>query len=159
MVSGANKASRQSIHALEKTPTSDLMEGFGAAWLRLLALVRSEEVQLAQWTSGNTPVRAEDAGVRSKGLVSDPTPTIAGDGRRMLLRARVLEAEGALVAAAQAMARAEDRLARALDRHQSDETAEERAESTAATRLYGGVDGEVRELWDHGSGTGGPSDG
>lgn len=149
-------ASRQFIHALERTPTRDLLEGLTATYLRLLALVRSDEVQEAQWMSGNTPPAPEDAGVRSKGLVSDPTPTIAGDGRRMLLRARVLEAEAALVHTAHAMAKAEDRLTRALERHQNDETPDELDESAAATQSYPAFTGTVGELWDHASGTGGP---
>lgn len=152
-------ASRQSIHALETTPTRDLLDGFGAAYLRLVALVRSSDVQQAQWRSGETPVRAEDAGIRGRGMVSDPTPNVSGDGRRLRLRAAVLEAESALVLAAQAMERAEGRLRKAHERHTGDETMDEVRESTAVTQVHGGISGQFGELWDGGVGTGGPSGG
>ena len=50
-----------------------------------------------QWEAPPVPRPANDTSERSKGPVSDPTPQIALDGRRLALRATVLEAERAVV--------------------------------------------------------------
>ena len=50
-----------------------------------------------QWDAPPVPRPSDDTAERSKGPVSDPTPQIALDGRRLALRATVLEAERAVV--------------------------------------------------------------
>jgi len=50
-----------------------------------------------QWEAPPVPRPSDDTAERSKGPVSDPTPQIALDGRRLALRATVLEAERAVV--------------------------------------------------------------
>jgi hypothetical protein len=49
----------------------------------------------AQWSSPPVPRAPVDTAERSKGLTSDPVPSVALDGRRLALRARVMEAERA----------------------------------------------------------------
>lgn len=70
---------------------------FAADVLALSALL--SDASEAQWQAGRTPVPKEDTTERSKGLTSDPTPNIVVDGRRLALRASVIEAEQALHAA------------------------------------------------------------
>lgn len=133
---GTLHASRQNIHTLETTATKSLLEGITASHLRLLALVRSSDIQDAQWQVGApTPLPAEDTNIRGKGMVSDSTANVAYDGRRLRLRAAVIEAESAMILASQAMSRAEDRLRKALDRHQGLESLDEIAESAAGTNV------------------------
>jgi len=70
------------------------LEKFGAAYLttqRLLA-----DADEAQWQAGKSPVPREDTTERSRGMTSDPTPSIVGDTRRLALRAAVVEVELAL---------------------------------------------------------------
>jgi len=90
------------------------LEAFAATYLRLTDLLR--EVGDAQWQAGKTPVPREDTTERSKGLTSDPTPTVAADTRRLALRLAVIEAEQALEKAGRNMQAAERHLTDALER-------------------------------------------
>lgn len=105
---------RRSVQHLDLTPTDNLLEGFGAAWLRLWAITNDPETQEAQWQPGMTPVPREDTTERSKNLTNDPTPTIAMDGRRLALRDAVKEAERALEVAARVLQDTARKLAEAL---------------------------------------------
>lgn len=87
-----------------------ILEEFGATYLSLKVLLG--EASEAQWQAGMTPTPKEDTTERSKGLTSDPTPTVAADARRLALRLAVIEAE-------QAMEKA-DRTLRAAERHLTD---------------------------------------
>jgi len=87
------------------TPT---VETFAATFLRLKQLVA--DIGDAQWRAGKSPVPREDTTERSKGLTSDPTPSIVVDTRRLALRAAVIEAEQALEKAGRQMQAAERHL-------------------------------------------------
>lgn len=87
---------RKSLQHLELEPTTNLLEGFGAAWLRLYGITYDNEVQSGQWEMGSTPVPSEDTAERASGQVNDPTPTIAYDSRRLALRDAVTTAERTL---------------------------------------------------------------
>lgn len=78
-------------------PTPFDAKEFAADVLALSALL--SDANEAQWQAGRTPVPREDTTERSKGLTSDPTPNIVADGRRLALRAEVIAAEQALLAA------------------------------------------------------------
>lgn len=88
------------------------LAAFGATYLRVKQLLT--DVGESQWEAGKSPVPAEDTTERAKGLTSDPTPSIVGDGRRMKLRAAVLEAEDALEKAGRNLQAAEAHLTTAL---------------------------------------------
>ncbi|AXH47337.1 hypothetical protein SEA_EDEN_42 [Microbacterium phage Eden] len=91
------------------------LETFGATYLRLQQLLA--DVGEAQWKAGATPRPVEDTTERSKGTTSDPTPTIVVDGRRLALRAAVIEAEQALEKAGRVMQAAERHLNDKLEAH------------------------------------------
>lgn len=95
---------------------ADTLERFAAAYLRLRQLV--SDTAESQWRAGKTPVPKEDTTERSKGLTSDPTPTIAADARRLALRAAVIEAEQVLEKAGRAMQAVERRLNASFERWQ-----------------------------------------
>lgn len=97
------------------TQPADTLEAFGAAYLRLRQLLT--DVGESQWQAGATPKAAEDTTERSKGTTSDPTPTIVVAGRRLALRAAVIEAEQALEKAGRIMTAAERHLEKALEAH------------------------------------------
>ncbi|WP_085368567.1 hypothetical protein [Leifsonia sp. NCR5] len=101
------------------TTTSNVLEAFGAAYLRLWALQHGEDVQQSQWQTGNTPQPREDTTERSKGLTSDPTPHIVMDERRLRLRAASIEAEQTLVKAERALNVTARRLEKALESFES----------------------------------------
>lgn len=77
------------------TPQPFDAKDFAADVLALSALL--SDASEAQWQAGKTPVPREDTTERSRGLVSDPTPSTVVDGRRLALRAAVIEAETALL--------------------------------------------------------------
>ena len=92
--------------------SAGLLERATASWLRLeLHLADARE---AQWQPGRTPTPREDTSERSKGMVSDPTPSITADPRRQKLRAAVLEAEAVRATFRAALATAEEALSEAL---------------------------------------------
>jgi hypothetical protein len=62
--------------------------------MSLAALMADSED--AQWQAGRTPTPREDTTERSRGMVSDPTPSIVGDRRRQELRAAHDAADAAL---------------------------------------------------------------
>ena len=97
------------------TPPTTL-EAFGAAYLRLRQLL--DDVGDAQWRAGKSPVPKEDTTERSKGLTSDPTPSIVVDTRRLALRAAAIEAEQVLERAGRALQAAERHLNDAFERWQ-----------------------------------------
>lgn len=96
--------------------TSEYIEAFGAAYLRLTKLVA--DVGDSQWQAGSTAVPREDTTERSLGMVSDPTPSIVADRRRIELRADVLRAEAVLLSAIDAMTAAERHLTTSLTKWQ-----------------------------------------
>jgi len=96
-----------------------VLDKFAAAYLRVYQSLHSDAAE-AQWMPGRTPVLREDTTERSKGLTSDPVPTTAMDGRRLNLRAAVMEAEKALSAADQALRLAESKLRRAFAQVESE---------------------------------------
>jgi hypothetical protein len=98
------------------TATPTTLEAFGATYLRVRQLVA--DVGDAQWRAGKSPVPKEDTTERSKGLTSDPTPSIVVDARRLALRAAVLEAEVALERAGRTLQAAERHLNTAFERWQ-----------------------------------------
>ena len=91
---------------------SDTLERFGAGYLRVRSLVDAAET--AQWQVPPVVRPRDDTTERSKGVTSDPTPAAALDGRRLRLRARVVEAEHALALAGRQLSAAERNLADAL---------------------------------------------
>lgn len=97
------------------TKPTDTLEAFGATYLRLRQLV--SDVGETQWQAGRTPVPREDTTERSKGLTSDLTPATVVDGRRLALRAAVIEAEQALEKAGRIMSAAERHLEKAVEAH------------------------------------------
>lgn len=96
------------------TPTTFDVKDFAADVLALSALV--SDAQEAQWQAGKTPVPREDTTERSRGLVSDPTPSTVADGRRLALRAAVIDAEQALQVAQAKVRSAGRNLTEALTR-------------------------------------------
>jgi hypothetical protein len=84
-------------------------------YLRLRQLVA--DVGDSQWQAGATPRPVEDTTERSKGVTSDPTQSIVLDGRRLALRAAVIEAEQALEKAHATMLAAERHLHEKLEAH------------------------------------------
>lgn len=94
----------------------DLIEGIGLAYADIEALL--DEAEDAQWQASPYPTSREDSGIRGKGSVSDPTSTIALDGRRLRLRAAVQQAEAELAATLKNLHKSHDRLETALDRWQ-----------------------------------------
>ena len=97
------------------TKPTDTLEAFAATYLRLRQLVA--DVGDSQWQPGVTPRAVDDTTERSKGTKSDPTPTIVVDGRRLALRAAVIEAEQALEKAGRVMQAAERHLNQKLEAH------------------------------------------
>jgi hypothetical protein len=97
------------------TPPTTL-ETFGATFLRVRQLIT--DVGDSQWRAGKSPVPKEDTTERSKGLTSDPTPSIVVDSRRLALRLAVIEAEDALEKAGRNLQAAERHLTEALERWQ-----------------------------------------
>ncbi|UGL61856.1 hypothetical protein SEA_FRANKLIN22_43 [Microbacterium phage Franklin22] len=91
------------------------LETFGATYLRLQQLLA--DVGESQWKAGATPRPVEDTTERSKGTKSDPTPAIVLDGRRLALRAAVIEVEQALEKAGRVMQAAERHLHEKLEAH------------------------------------------
>lgn len=69
-----------------------------------------------QWTASPVPRPREDTNERAKGPHSDPTPSIALDGRRLALRDQVVASEHVLRSAAVAVRGVRRGLERALDR-------------------------------------------
>lgn len=92
------------------------IQRFAAVVLRVTRLVY--EASDAQWQAGKSPVPREDTTERSKGMTSDPTPTIVADDRRLKLRLEVLKATHALNAATTELETVETRLTHALTDHQ-----------------------------------------
>lgn len=88
------------------------LERFGAGYLRVRSLVDAAEV--AQWQAPPTVRPRDDPGGRQIGVTSDPTVRAALDGRRLRLRARVVEAEHALALAGRQLSAAERNLSDAL---------------------------------------------
>jgi hypothetical protein len=101
----------------DKPPVLDL---FAGAYLRLWGMVENHEVQDSQWQAGRTPAAREDTSERSRGLVNDPTASIAVDTRRVNLREAVLAAEKALADADEVLRAAEATLESALARWPSE---------------------------------------
>lgn len=89
-------------------PTSVTLKRFGAVYLRVTQLLA--DVGNDQWRPGKSPVPKEDTTERSKGMTSDPTPSIVVDDRRLALRAAVVTAEQALEDAGKALQAAERHL-------------------------------------------------
>jgi len=98
------------------TEPIDSLERFGAAYLRLRQLLA--DVGDAQWRAGKSPVPKEDTTERSKGLTSDPTPSIVVDARRLALRAAAIAAGAALDQAGRVMQAAERHLNDAFEKWQ-----------------------------------------
>lgn len=98
------------------TEAHPTLEAFGAGYLRVRQLLA--DVGDSQWRAGKSPVPREDTTERSKGLTSDPTPSIVVDSRRLALRAAAIEAEQALAKATQTLQAAERHLNDALERWQ-----------------------------------------
>lgn len=92
--------------------TSEVLEKFGAAYLRLSQSLA--DVGDSQWYPGRTPVARVDTTERSRGLVRDPVPATVFDQRRQALRAAAIEAERAQDLALKTMRAAEARLSAAL---------------------------------------------
>lgn len=89
---------------------------FAATYLRVRQLL--SDIGDAQWRAGKSPVPKEDTTERSKGLTSDPTPSITVDSRRMALRLAVIEAEQALEKAGRNLQAAERHLNDAFEKWQ-----------------------------------------
>lgn len=70
----------------------------------------------AQWQAGRTPTPREDTTERSRNMVSDPTPSIVADGRRLELRAAVIAAQAAILEAHEILGQAGTNLQAAVDR-------------------------------------------
>lgn len=119
------RVSRRSLTAIEHTTSTDLLEAFAAGYLRLVGILKNPEVQETQWQPGYSLVPHDEVGIRSQGMVSDPTANIAFDGSRLRVRAAVIQAEAALVKATEALQSAERRLIRALDAHEGANVADE----------------------------------
>jgi|GEM_PF-6698134 len=98
------------------TDTPQTLEAFGAGYLRVRQLLA--DVGDAQWRAGKSPVAKEDTTERSKGLTSDPTPSIVVDTRRLALRVAAIEAEQALAKAALTLQAAERHLNEAFEKWQ-----------------------------------------
>lgn len=98
------------------TDTPPTLEAFGASYLRVRQLLA--DVGDSQWRAGKSPVPKEDTTERSKGLTSDPTPSIVVDARRMALRLAVIEAEQALEKAGRNLQAAERHLNDAFEKWQ-----------------------------------------
>lgn len=96
--------------------TNTPLEPFAATYLRLQQLLA--DVGDSQWRAGKSPVPKEDTTERSRGLTSDPVPSIVTDTRRLALRAAAIEAEQALERAGRAMQAAERHLNEAFERWQ-----------------------------------------
>lgn len=79
-----------------------LLDAFGATFLRVHALIGNASE--AQWKAGATPRPVDDTTERSKGTISDPTVHALLDGRRLLLRDAVIDAEKAMHDAAATLA-------------------------------------------------------
>lgn len=94
----------------------DTLEKFGAAYLRVVDLLRTDPD--AQWQAGRTPVPREDTTERSKGMTSDPVPAVTLDTRRLALRAATIEAEETLRKAGIALQAVEHHLTTAHERWQ-----------------------------------------
>lgn len=92
------------------------LESFAAAYLDVSALLTNASE--AQWQAGKTPVPREDTTERSSGMTSDPTPTITADGRRLALRAAVVEAELSIESADRILGQARSQLTEALTKWQ-----------------------------------------
>lgn len=73
-----------------------------------------EDAEAVRFMPSRKPGRPDDAGVRSKGVHSDPTAETALDPVRMELSSAVAEAQGTLRAAYRSAERARRRLERAL---------------------------------------------
>ncbi len=80
---------------------------------QLLALL--EEATSVQWQRSRTVAEVEDAGIRSKGLVSRPTEDTATDPVRLALRTEVDHSIALLLRTQRDLWHARQRLARALD--------------------------------------------
>ncbi|QCG77304.1 hypothetical protein SEA_BUBBABEAR_43 [Microbacterium phage BubbaBear] len=98
------------------TDTPPTLETLMATYLRVRQLIA--DIGDAQWRAGKSPVPKEDTTERSKGLTSDPTPSIVVDSRRMALRLAVIEAEQALEKAGRNLQAAERHLNDAFERWQ-----------------------------------------
>lgn len=90
------------------TPALDAAREVVARYLSLKQLLAN--IGDDQWRPGHSPTAKEDTTERSKGMTSDPTPSIVADPRRLALRAEVIDAENALVQAADVLAKAEQSL-------------------------------------------------
>lgn len=88
------------------------LDTFAATVLRTRRLLA--EISEAQWQPGKTPTPREDTTERSKGMVSDPTPSAVADPRRLKLRIAVITAEARLDQAGRQLQIAEDELTQAL---------------------------------------------
>lgn len=84
--------------------TKDVLAEFGETYLAVLQLL--DDVEEAQWQPGKTPQPREDTNERALGMVSDPTASIVADGRRLQLRAAVIEAENTVTKATAALSAA-----------------------------------------------------
>ena len=96
------------------TPGQTTLHDLGAEFLNLYRLALDPQTQEAQWQMGMTPTPREDTGERSKNVVSDPTPLIALDGRRLKLRDAVVNAEDALASAMETVIRVRTNLEQAI---------------------------------------------
>jgi hypothetical protein len=90
------------------------LDTFAAGYLRLYQLRHSDEVDINQWRSGDTPVPREDTTERSRGATSDPTYFMFSDERRINLRAAAVEAEKVLLLADRALKQVARKLEAAL---------------------------------------------
>ncbi|WAA67784.1 DUF7169 domain-containing protein [Microbacterium oxydans] len=93
---------------------ADVLELFGAAYLRLRALVEGGDIAEAQWRPGYSPSPKEDTTERSSGRVSDPVWFALTDPRRQALRRAVNHAEHALRLAEHTLRVAEAKLGAAV---------------------------------------------
>ncbi|WP_295790884.1 hypothetical protein [uncultured Microbacterium sp.] len=92
--------------------TAPVLEAFGAAYLRLSALL--DAAAAPQWQVAQSVRPREDTSERSVGVTSDPTWRAASDERRLRLRAAVVAAERARALAARQLRAAELNVADAL---------------------------------------------
>lgn len=93
----------------DTTNPRETFEAFATAYLQLWRDVYSPETDAAQWEHGRTPRPVDDgdaAGIKSNGIINNPTYSTVVDTRRLAVRDAVRKAERALAQADHAMAHA-----------------------------------------------------
>ena len=98
--------------------TNDLLEAIALAYADIEALL--DESEDAQWQQAPYASSRDEARIRGKGTVTDPTSSIALDGRRLRLRAAVVQAERELAETLKRLHQTHDRLEKSLDRWAGD---------------------------------------